>query len=69
MARSKEHQARRVEASSASATGDDLMDAWVAVITSRAVRLYGRRNATRRAAQSQACVTQGLEQADKAEEA
>jgi len=67
--RSKEHQARRVEASSASATGRDLMDAWVAVLTRRATHLSGRRLTTRRATQSQACVTQGLEQADEAEEA
>src|SRR5260221_1223633 len=37
-------------------TGNDLVDDFVAVITSMAVRLYGRRNAKQRAAQIQACV-------------
>src|SRR5215470_1286672 len=37
----------------------------VAVITSMAARIYGRRNAKRRAAQIQACVKRCVEQADE----
>jgi putative resolvase len=61
-----EHQGRRVEAIYPSDTDNDLVDDFVAVITSMAARLYGRRNATRRAAQIQACVKQCIEQADQA---
>jgi predicted site-specific integrase-resolvase len=45
-------------------TGDGLGDDFVAVITSMAARIYGWRNAKRRAAQIQACVTRGIEQAE-----
>jgi putative resolvase len=58
-----EHDGRRVEAISPSDTGNDLVDDFVAFITSKAARLYGRRNAKRRATQMQACVKQGTEQA------
>ncbi len=51
-----EHQGRRVEAIFPTDTGDGLVDDFVAVITSMAARIYGRRNARRRAAQIQACV-------------
>jgi len=61
-----EQAARRVEAIYPSDTGNDLVDDVVAVITSMAVRLYGRRNAKRRAAQIQACVKQCIEQAEQA---
>ena len=61
-----EHQGRQVEAISPSDTGNDLVDDFVAVITSMAARVYGRRNARRRAAQIQACVQQCIEQAEKA---
>jgi putative resolvase len=60
-----EHQGRRVEAIFPTDTGDDLMDDFVAVITSMAARIYGRRNAKRRAAQIQACVKQCVEQAEE----
>jgi putative resolvase len=60
-----EHEGRRVEAIYPSDTGNDLVDDFVAVITSMAARLYGRRNAKRRAAQILACVKQCIEQADK----
>jgi predicted site-specific integrase-resolvase len=59
-----EHEGRRVEALYPSDTGNDLVDDFVAVITSMAARIYGRRNAKRRAAQIQACVKQCIEQAD-----
>jgi putative resolvase len=61
-----EHQGRRVAAIYPSDSGDDLMDDFVAVITGMAARIYGRRNAKRRAAQIQACVTQCLERAEEA---
>jgi putative resolvase len=60
-----EHEGRRVEAIYPSDTGNDLVDDFVAVITSMAARIYGRRNAKRRAAQIQACVKQCIEQAEK----
>ena len=46
-----EHQDRHIEAVFPTDTGDDLVDDFVAVITSMAARIYGRRNAKRRAAQ------------------
>ena len=58
-----EHEGRRVEAIYPSDTGNDLVDDFVAVITSMAARIYGRRNAKRRAAQIQACVKRCIEQA------
>lgn len=48
---------RRLEAIFPSDTGDDLVDDFVAVITSMAARIYGRRNSKRRAA----CVKQAIE--------
>ena len=62
-----EHAGRRVEAvfpTDTGDTGDGLVDDVVAVITSMAARIYGRRNAKRRAAHIQACVKQCIEQAD-----
>jgi putative resolvase len=59
-----EHAGRRVEALYSSDTGHDLVDDFVAVITSLAARLYGRRHAKRRAAQIQACVKQCIERAE-----
>jgi putative resolvase len=61
-----EQAGRRVEAIYPSDSGEDLVDDFVAVITSMAVRLSGRRNAKRRVAQIQACVKQCIEQAEKA---
>jgi putative resolvase len=59
-----EHDGRRVEAIYPSDTGNDLVDDFVAVITSMATRIYGRRNAKRRAAQIRACVQRCIEQAE-----
>ncbi|HEV2460117.1 MAG TPA: recombinase family protein [Ktedonobacterales bacterium] len=59
-----EQQGRRVEAAFPTDTGDELVDDFVAVITSMAARIYGRRNAKRRAAQIQACVKQCIERAE-----
>ena len=63
-----DHEGRRVEAIYPSATGNDndLVDDFVAVITSMAARIYGRRHAKRRAAQIQACVKPCMEQAEHA---
>src|SRR5260221_13249268 len=61
-----EQAGRRVEAIYPSDTDNDLVDDFVAVITSIAGGLYGRRNAKRRAAQIQACVKQCIEQAEQA---
>jgi putative resolvase len=61
-----EHEGRRVEAVFPTDPGDDLVDDFVAVITSMAARIYGRRNAKRRATQIQACVKQCIEQAEEA---
>ncbi len=69
-----EHEGRRVEAIYPSDTGQegeegsDLVDDFVAVITSMAARIYGQRNSKRRATQIQAriqaCVKQCIEQAE-----
>jgi putative resolvase len=47
-------------------TDDELVDDFVAVITSMAARIFWRRNAKRRAAQIQACVKRCVEQAEDA---
>ncbi len=49
---------RRLETIFPSDTDDDLVDDFVAVITSMAARIYGRRNSKRRTA----CVKQAIEQ-------
>jgi predicted site-specific integrase-resolvase len=59
-----EHAGRRVEVDFPTDTGDGLLDDFVAVITSMAARLYGRRNAKRRAAHIQACVQRCVEEAE-----
>lgn len=51
-----EMQGRRIEALYPTDTGDGLVDDCVAVITSMAARIYGRRNSKRRAEQIKACV-------------
>ncbi|HEV2459165.1 MAG TPA: IS607 family transposase [Ktedonobacterales bacterium] len=51
-----EQQGRRVEAVFPTDTGDGLVDDFVAVITSMAARIYGRRNSKRRAQQVKACI-------------
>ena len=55
-----EHQGRRVEAVFPTDTGDDLVDDFVAVITSMAARIYGRRNSRRRAEQVKACIEHAM---------
>ena len=52
------HQGRRVEAIYPSETGDGLVDDFMAVITSMAARIYGRRNSKRRAVRIRDCVEQ-----------
>ena len=64
-----EQQGRRVDAIYPSDTGEDFVDDVVAIITSMAAHIYGRRNAKRRAAQIQACVKQCLERAEEADQA
>jgi len=64
-----EHAGRRVEALYPSDTGNDLVDDFAAVITSMAARIYGRRDAKRRAAQIQACVKRCIERAEHVAEA
>jgi putative resolvase len=59
-----EQQGRRVEAIFPSDTGDDLVDDFVAVITSMAARIYGRRNSRRRAEQIKACIEQAMKVED-----
>ena len=59
-----EHNGRRVVAVDASDTGFDLVDDVVAAITSMDARLSGRRNATCRVAQIQACIKRCVEWAE-----
>ncbi len=59
-----EQQGRRVEAIYPSDTGDDLVDDVVAVMTSMAARIYGRRNSKRRAEQIKACVEHVMQEGD-----
>lgn len=51
-----EHAGRRVEAIYPSDTGDGLVDDFVAVLTSMAARIYGRRTSRRRAERVKACI-------------
>jgi putative resolvase len=60
-----EQEGRRVQARSPSDSGAELVDDCVAVITSMAARISGRRHAKRRAAQMQACVKRCVEQAEQ----
>jgi predicted site-specific integrase-resolvase len=60
-----EHEGRCVEAIYPTESGDELLDDFVALIASLAMRLDGRRNAKRRSAQIQACVMQCLEQVEQ----
>jgi putative resolvase len=64
-----EQQGRRVEAmypSDTGADGDELLDDFVAVITSMAARIYGRRNSKRRAEQIKACIEQAMQREGEA---
>lgn len=56
-----EQQGRRVEAIYPSDTDDGLVDDFVAVITSMAARIYGRRNSKRRAERVRACVEHAMQ--------
>lgn len=62
-----EMQQRRVEAVFPTDTGDGLVDDFVAVITSMAARIYGRRNSKRRAEQIKACVEHVMQAPDAPE--
>lgn len=53
-------QGRRLEVIFPTDTDNELVDDFVAVITSMAARIYGRRNSKRRAEQIQQCVQQAL---------
>ena len=57
-----EQQGRRVEAMYPSDTGDDLVDDFVAVMTSMAARIYGRRYSKRKAERIRACVEQVMKE-------
>ena len=57
-------QGRQLDGLFPSETDDELVDVFVAVLTSLAARLYGRRTAKRRAAHMQACVKRCVEQAE-----
>lgn len=59
-----EQQGRRVEAIYPSDTGDDLVDDFVAVMTSMAARIYGRRHSKRQAERIRACVEQVMQEGD-----
>jgi hypothetical protein len=60
-----EHEGHRVEAIFPTDTGDDLVDDYMAVITSTAAHIYGRRNAKHRATQIHACVKCCVEQTEE----
>jgi predicted site-specific integrase-resolvase len=51
-----EAQGRRIEVINESDTKDELVDDFVALITSMAARIYGKRQSKRRAAQIRQCV-------------
>jgi putative resolvase len=57
---------RQLEVLFPSDTHDELVDDFVAVMTSMTVRLYGRRNTKRRVGWIQACVKRCVEQAEEA---
>jgi predicted site-specific integrase-resolvase len=58
-------QERRVEAIFPSDTGDGLVDDFVAVITSMAARISGRRHSKRRAERIRACVEQVMQSSER----
>lgn len=64
-----EQQGRRVEAIFPTDTGDGLIDDFVAIITSMAARIYGRRNSKRRAERIRACVEQVMQSESEREDA
>jgi putative resolvase len=58
-------QGRKLEVIFPSDTNDELIDDFVAVITSMAARIYGRRNSKRRAEQVKKCIEQAMEKPDE----
>lgn len=62
-----EMQGRRIETVFPTDAGDDLVDDFVALVTSMAVRLYGRRASTRQSERLQQCIKRCVEQAEAAE--
>src|SRR5437660_920697 len=60
-----EAQGRRLEMIFQSDTGEELVDDFVAVITSLAARLYGRRQSKRRAEKIKACVEAVMQSEDE----
>lgn len=60
-----EAQGRHVEMIFQSDTGDELVDDFVAVITSMAARIYGRRQSKRRAEKIKACVESVMQSEDE----
>lgn len=59
-----ETQGRRLEVLFPSDTENELVDDFVAVITSMAARIYGQRNSRRKAARIRACVEQVMREGD-----
>jgi predicted site-specific integrase-resolvase len=55
-------QGRRIEVIFPSDTDNDLVDDFIAVITSMASRIYGRRTSKRRAAKIKQCVEQAMKE-------
>jgi putative resolvase len=60
-----EAQGKRVEVIFPSDTANELVDDFVAVITSMAARIYGKRNSKRRADQVKRCVLEVMSKADE----
>lgn len=60
-------QGRRIEVMFPSDTNHDLVDDFIAVITSMASRIYGRRHSKERAEKIKACVEQVMQQGEVAE--
>ena len=59
-----ETQGRHLEVIFPTDTDNDLVDDFVAVITSMAARIYGRRNSKRKTLQIKQCVEQAMQQAE-----
>ena len=59
-------QGRRIEVIFPSETDNDLVDDFIAIITSMASRIYGRRTSTRRAEKIKQCVEQVMKEEDQA---
>jgi putative resolvase len=59
-------QGRRIEVIFPSETDNDLVDDFIAIITSMASRIYGRRTSMRRAEKIKQCVEQAMKEEDEA---